>query len=69
LKAIVNDGEMEYSLAVSSFELKSAWRQGGLQAVHDQLPQSSHFHVRLGLARAFDQPLHKCYVMVNGIHG
>ncbi len=69
LKAVVNDGNVEYVLAVSSVVLKTAWRQGGLLAVSNALPASPFVHVRLGLARAFDQPLHKCYLMVNGIHG
>lgn len=69
LKAVLNDGTARYKLPVSSLVLKSAWRQGGIQAVQQALPPSAQFHVRLGLARAFGNPPDKCYLMVNGIHG
>jgi len=69
LKVLLNDGEARYKVAVSSLALKAAWRQGGVQAVHQALPTSARFHVRLGLARAFGQPAEKCYLMVNGVHG
>ena len=69
LKAILDDGEARYKLAVSSRALKLAWRNGGLQAVRRALPASPRFHVRVGLARAFDQPPGKCYLMVNGVQG
>lgn len=69
LKAVLDDGSARYKLAVSSVALKSAWRQGGLAAVQPALPATQQFHIRLGLARAFDNPPVKCYLMVNGIHG
>lgn len=69
LKALLDDGDARYKVAVSSLVLKTAWRQGGVQAVYQALPSSARFHVRLGLARAFGQPAEKCYLMVNGIHG
>jgi hypothetical protein len=69
LKAILDDGVACYKLAVSSRALKIAWRQGGLAALHQVLPPTPQFHIRLGLARAFDNPPVKCYLMVNGIHG
>jgi hypothetical protein len=69
LKVLLNDGTARYKLAVSSRTLKEAWRFGGLAALDQALPASAQFHIRLGLARAFDNPLHRCYMMVNGIHG
>jgi hypothetical protein len=69
LKAVLDDGSTRYKLAVSSLALKSAWRLGGLAAVQQALPMTQQFHIRLGLARAFDNPPVKCYLMVNGIHG
>ena len=69
LKAVLNDGNAPFKLAVSSVALKTAWRQGGLAAVQQALPVTQQFHIRLGLARAFDNPPEKCYLMVNGIHG
>jgi hypothetical protein len=69
LRLMVNDGEARYSLAVSSLALKTAWREGGIDAVPRALPKSHLLHIRVGLARPFGQPPDKCYVMVNGIHG
>ena len=69
LKVVLNDGSVRYKLAVSSVALKTAWRQGGIEAVRQALPGGQQFHIRLGLARAFDNPPEKCYLMVNGIHG
>lgn len=69
LRLILNDGEAQYSLAVSSLALKTAWRDGGLDAVKKAMPRSHLLHIRVGLARPFGQPPDKCYVMVNGIHG
>lgn len=39
LKAILNDGENRYKLAVSSAALKEAWRAGGVTAIHQALPK------------------------------
>jgi hypothetical protein len=69
LKVVLNDGSVRYKLAVSSVALKTAWRHGGIGAMRQALPGSQLFHIRLGLARAFDNPPEKCYLMVNGIHG
>jgi hypothetical protein len=69
LRAVLDDGEARYKLAISSLALKIARQQGGVQAVREALPPSPRFHVRLGLARAFGQPAVGCYLMVNGVHG
>jgi hypothetical protein len=69
LKAVLNDGNAGYKLAVSSLALKTAWLQGGIAAVQQAVPATPQFHIRLGLARAFGNPPDKCYLMVNGIHG
>lgn len=68
LKAVVNDGTLRYKLAVSSALLKSAWRNGGLPLLQNSLPPGPRFCIRLGLARAFDNPPSRCYMMVNGVH-
>ena len=65
LKATVNDGAASYQLTVSSKVLKEAWRAGGLAAVNNALPARAELHVRVGLARPFDEPP-KCYAMLNG---
>lgn len=67
LKVIIDDGESEYKIAVSSAELKQVWRTGGLAAVNQYVP-NQHLHVRIGLARAFGNPPAYCYAMLNGIH-
>ena len=66
LKATLNDGVASYQLTVSSKILKEAWRSGGLAAVNNALPMRNEFHIRVGLARPFDNPP-KCYAMLNGV--
>jgi hypothetical protein len=66
LKATLNDGSDSYQLTVSSKVLKEAWRAGGLMAVNNALPTTEGFHVRVGLARPFGNPL-RCYAMLNGV--
>ncbi len=66
LKAILDDGSDMYQFTVSSKVLKEAWRAGGLAAVNSVLPQGEEFHIRVGLARPFDNPP-KCYAMLNGV--
>ncbi len=67
LKAIIDDGNARYKLAVSGRTLKETWRNGGLTAIEQSLSGSGRIHVRVGLARAFGSPADKCYAMVNGI--
>ena len=69
LRVILDDGGARYNLPVSSWALKTAWRNGGLIAAKQALPRTPRFHIRLGLARAFGNQPVKCYLMVNGIHG
>jgi hypothetical protein len=69
LRLMLNDGDGRYSLAVSSRALKTAWREGGIDAIARALPSSHLLHIRVGLARPFGQPPDRCYVMVNGIEG
>lgn len=69
LRAILDDGENTYSLSVSSSALKAAFAQGGLPAANALLPKGNIFHVRLGLARAFQDSPDKCTLMLNGVHG
>jgi hypothetical protein len=66
LKATLNDGVACYQLTVSSKVLKEAWRTGGLAAVNNALPARGELHVRIGLARPYDN-LPKCYAMLNGV--
>ncbi|MGO8975278.1 MAG: hypothetical protein ACLQNV_17340, partial [Steroidobacteraceae bacterium] len=66
LKAVLNDGSGSYQFTVSSRVLKEAWRAGGLAAVNNSLPAREEFHVRVGLARPFQNPP-KCYAMLNGV--
>jgi hypothetical protein len=66
LKATLDDGSDSYQLTVSSKLLKEAWRAGGLAAVNDAPPARDEFHIRVGLARPFQNPP-KCYAMLNGV--
>jgi len=66
LRATLNDGSESYQLTVSSKMLKEAWRAGGLEAVNKALPVREELHVRVGLARPYDNPP-KCYAMLNGV--
>jgi hypothetical protein len=66
LKATLDDGSDSYQLTVSSKVLKEAWRNGGLAAVNNALPAREEFHIRVGLARPFQNPP-KCYAMLNGV--
>lgn len=66
LKATLDDGSAKYQLTVSSRALKEAWRAGGLVALHNALPARGEFHIRVGLARPFDDPP-RCYAMLNGV--
>jgi hypothetical protein len=66
LKAKLDDGSASYQFTVSSKVLKEAWRNGGLAPVNNALPARQEFHVRIGLARPFDNPP-KCYAMLNGV--
>jgi len=66
LKAMLDDGSDSYQLTVSSKVLKEAWRNGGLAAVNNALPATEEFHIRVGLARPFQNPP-KCYAMLNGV--
>lgn len=66
LKAKLDDGSNEYQFTVSSRVLKEAWRAGGMAAVSNALPAREEFHIRVGLARPFDDPP-RCYAMLNGV--
>jgi hypothetical protein len=66
LKATLYDGSDSYQLTVSNKVLKEAWRAGGVTAVTNALPAREEFHIRVGLARPFQNPP-KCYAMLNGV--
>jgi hypothetical protein len=67
LKGVLSDDIASYKLPITSRVLKEAWRNGGLNAVNRILTAESDLHVRLGLARAFNEQPDKCYVMINGV--
>jgi hypothetical protein len=67
LLAILDDGSAQYQLPVSSYFFKEAWRQGGVEAATAALPKKPTLHVRVGLARDFEEQPNKCYLMINGI--
>jgi hypothetical protein len=61
LKATLDDGSDGYQFTVSSKVLKESWRAGGLAAVNNALPARDEFHVRIGLARPFDDSTLRCF--------
>jgi hypothetical protein len=67
LLAILDDGSAKYQLSVSSHIFKEAWRQGGVEGATAALPKKPTLHVRVGLARDFEEQPNKCYLMINGI--
>ncbi len=67
LKAVVSDGSARYKLAVSSWALREAWDVQGLDGARSALPPKNTFHVRVGLARAFEKQPTKCYMMLNAV--
>lgn len=68
LRVKLNDGSDRYSLAVSARLLKETFQEHGIQAVNDLLPPRGKLHVRVGLARTWEDEPNKCYVMVNGVY-
>lgn len=68
LRVRLDDGSARYILPVSSRGLKSAWREGGIQALYRSLPRDGRVDARLGLARPFADEMVKCYLMVNGVY-
>jgi hypothetical protein len=67
LLAILNDGNAQYQLSVSSHLYKKGWRQGGVEKATSLHPKRDRVHVRVGLARDFESQSGRCYLMVNGI--
>lgn len=69
LKAVISDRDERYQLPVSSAVLKDAFRAGGLIAARQAVPNTPRLHLRVGLARAYEEYPDRCYVMLNGVHG
>lgn len=67
LKAIIDDGDSEYICAVSSANIKSLHREGGVLGVNQAKPANTAMLARLGLARAFGSHPDKCFLMLNGL--
>jgi hypothetical protein len=68
LKATLHDGAATYKMAVSCRALREIWRSGGVPAVQKKIPAGTKLHIRVGLARAWEDEPDKCYVMINGIY-
>lgn len=69
LRAYIDDGNACYNLPVVARNLREAYRQGGVGAAQQCLPQHGNLHVRLGLVRAWSGQPGKCSLMINGIYG
>jgi hypothetical protein len=68
LRVQLYDGSQCYDLAVTGRALKELYRARGIDGVSASLPDTGPLHVRVGLARAWDDEPNKCYVMINGIY-
>jgi hypothetical protein len=67
LKAVIVDPSGSYQIAVAGAELKRYYKNNGLDGVNSLLIAPRRLHLRLGLARPFEQQEDKCYCLLNGI--
>lgn len=56
------------NLSVAAKNFKQAFRGEGLAAAQALVPKQGRVHVRLGLARPFDEQADRCYLQVNGLY-
>lgn len=69
LKAKIYDGDKNYTLSVSSSMLKEVFDSDGIKGVNKITIPDGQVHVRLGLARPFNDAADKCNLMINGVYG
>ena len=68
LKAVISDVTGRYQLAVAGLDLKRYYKNNGLIAMNNRLLTPRRLHLRLGLARPFEQQENKCYCLLNDVH-
>ena len=68
LRGRLADPKGTYNLAVVSKSIRETWRLQGIDVVRSQLPTNGKLHIRIGLARPFDNQPDKCYLMINGVY-
>lgn len=68
LKVRLKDESSHYEMSVSSHRLKSIYRQGGIEAINSITAGADYVHVRIGLARAWEDNPEKCFAMLNEVH-
>ena len=68
LRVHLTDDEETYSLPVVAKDLREKYRQEGADGVNALLPKRNAVHVRVGLARAWEDQPEKCTVMFNGVY-
>lgn len=68
LKATLRDGTATYKMAVTCRSIREVHRQHGLTAVQQLFPTRTNLHIRIGLARSWDDEPDKCYAMINGVY-
>jgi hypothetical protein len=61
-------GGQTLHLSVAAKNLKQAYIKDGLDAARAMLAGADRLHVRLGLARPWQEHPDQCYLQVNGIH-
>lgn len=66
LRVYLNDGIQKYNLPVTCKVLRQYFDDGGTRIVNQNLPDKDDVHVRIGLARAFENI--PCTVMLNAVH-
>ena len=67
LRAILQDEDGRYDLPVVSHTLLEQYRSKRIEEMNAMLPPAGDVHVRVGLARAWEERPGECFVMVNGI--
>jgi len=67
LRAVLQDGDARYDLPVVSHLLLEKYRERGLGILNGMLSGVGDLHVRVGLARPWEEQPSHCYAMINGV--
>ena len=68
LRAEFIDVNGRYNLPVVAKNLLDLYDSDGVDCVNRSLPTTGRLHIRIGLARPFDNQPNQCYVMMNGVN-
>jgi len=67
LRAVLQDSDARYDLPEVSHLLLEKYRNGGLENLNKMLADVGDLHVRVGLARSWEERPGYCYAMINGV--